>query len=168
MGLQWCPNPDHYTDSKLASQMRNSIMHIATLRSANPTLLTSLVWCGRGLNPSLPRPKQTLYHETMLAVPKNKQQLGSTGSHWPTHVANPKLLLYWVIQQMFKQIKSSQLSPIYIVTSTCKRCKYCYIDPTESWQVLKRATLLIKGKQPHLYWSWTSGKGCRRDISTPG
>ncbi len=54
-----------YTDSEPSSQMPNSSIPSAKMRSANLPVFTSLVWCGRGSNPSLPHPEQKLL-TTML------------------------------------------------------------------------------------------------------
>ncbi len=49
-----------YTDSKPPTQLPNSLMPSAKLRSANLPVFTSLVWRGQGSNPGLPHPEQTL------------------------------------------------------------------------------------------------------------
>ncbi len=51
-----------YTDSEQPSRMPNSLMPSAKLRSAN--LLTSLVWCGRGSNPSRTPKGRTNHYAT--------------------------------------------------------------------------------------------------------
>ncbi len=49
MGRQWYPNPDHYPDCKPASQSL-TLMCWALRRAAEPQILMSFVWCGRGSN----------------------------------------------------------------------------------------------------------------------
>ncbi len=48
-GKQWCPNPDHYSDSE---QARRSLILLcwALSRAAEPQILTSFVWRGQGSN----------------------------------------------------------------------------------------------------------------------
>ncbi len=48
-GKQWCPNPDHYSDSE---QARRSLTLLcwALSRAAEPQILTSFVWRGQGSN----------------------------------------------------------------------------------------------------------------------
>ncbi len=48
-GKQWCPNPDHYSDSEPARQSLTPLCW-ALSRAAEPKILTSFVWRGRGSN----------------------------------------------------------------------------------------------------------------------
>ena len=48
-GRQWCPNPDHYPDSEPASRSL-TLLCWALSRAAEPQILTSFVWRGRGSN----------------------------------------------------------------------------------------------------------------------
>ncbi len=48
-GKQWCPNPDHYSDSKLARRSL-TLLCWALSRAAEPQILTSFVWRGWGSN----------------------------------------------------------------------------------------------------------------------
>ncbi len=51
---------DHLYWLRAASQLPNSLMPSAKLRSANLPVFTSLVWHGRGSNPGLQHPERTL------------------------------------------------------------------------------------------------------------
>ena len=48
-GKQWCPNPDHYSDSEPARRSL-TLLCWALSRAAEPQILTSFVWRGRGSN----------------------------------------------------------------------------------------------------------------------
>ena len=52
---------NHYTDSEQASRLSNLLVPSAKLRKANFPVFTSLVWCGRGTNPSLLHPATNHY-----------------------------------------------------------------------------------------------------------
>ena len=52
-GMQWCPNPDHYPDSKPASRSLTPLCW-ALSRAAELQILTSFVWHGRGWNHQTP------------------------------------------------------------------------------------------------------------------
>ncbi len=48
-GKQWCPNPDHYSDSEPA-RWSLTLLCWAQSRAAELQILTSFVWCDRGSN----------------------------------------------------------------------------------------------------------------------
>ncbi len=48
-GKQWCPNQDHYPDSEPANRSL-TYLRWALSRAAEPQILTSYVWRGRGSN----------------------------------------------------------------------------------------------------------------------
>ncbi len=48
-GKQWCPNPDHYSDSEPVKRSL-TLLCWALSRAAEPQILTSFVWCGRRSN----------------------------------------------------------------------------------------------------------------------
>ncbi len=52
-GKQWCPNPDHYSDSEPARRALTLLCWTLS-RAAEPQILTSFVWRGRGSNHQLP------------------------------------------------------------------------------------------------------------------
>ncbi len=58
MGKQWCPNSDHYSDSEPARQSL-TLLCWALSRAAEPQILTSFVWRGRGL-PGIDEREQSL------------------------------------------------------------------------------------------------------------
>ncbi len=59
MGRQWCPNPDHYTDSEPAIRSLTRLCW-ALSRAAEPQILSSFVWRSRGSNHQPPACTTTL------------------------------------------------------------------------------------------------------------
>ncbi len=74
-GKQWCPYPDHYSDSEPA---RRSLTLCRALRAAEPQILTSFVWRSLGSNHQPP------------ACQANAQPL-----HYPAAVLLSGMLYFW-------------------------------------------------------------------------
>ncbi len=74
-GKQWCPNPDHYSDSEPA---RRSLTRLcwALSRAAEPQILTSFVWRGRGSNhqpPACRANAQPLHYPAAVLLGREEQ-----------------------------------------------------------------------------------------------
>ncbi len=81
-GKQWCPNPDHYSDSESARRSL-TLMCWAPSRAAEPQSLTSFVWRGRGSNhqpPACPANAQPQhYPDAVKTLRKLLLKLEATG-----------------------------------------------------------------------------------------
>ncbi len=67
-GREWCPNPDHYPDSELASWSLTPLWW-ALSRAVEAQILTSFIWRGRGSNhqsPSCQANSQPLHYQAVV------------------------------------------------------------------------------------------------------
>ncbi len=77
-GKQWCPNLDHYSDSEPARRSL-TLLCWALSRAAEPQILTSFVWRGRGSNhQAFPHAKRTLNHYTTRPRSLTKVSISDT------------------------------------------------------------------------------------------
>ncbi len=84
-GKQWCPNTDHYSDSERARRSL-ALMRLALSRAAEPQILTSFVWRGRGSNhqpPACQANAQPLHYPDAVTNRRKCPVLNSNPWPWP-------------------------------------------------------------------------------------
>ncbi len=83
-GMQWCPNPDHYPDSELASWSL-TLMCWALSRAAEPLIWTSFFWFDTVVDwtTNLPHARQMLklLHYPAMVMRKMNRKLPVTWSY---------------------------------------------------------------------------------------
>ncbi len=85
-GGQGCPNPDHYPDFEPAS--RSVTMCWALSRAAEPQILTSFVWLGRGSNhqpPACQANAQPLHYRAAVVSDVERWDMLPDGSVLPSY-----------------------------------------------------------------------------------
>ncbi len=93
-GKQWCPNPDHYSDSEPARRFP-TLLCWALSRAAEPQILTSFVWRGRGSNhqpPACQANAQPLHYPAAVFSSGRKTVLLTLTKNWPNSCRNQPYL----------------------------------------------------------------------------
>ena len=134
-GKQWCPNPDHYSDSETVRQSL-TLMCWALSRAAEPQMLTSFVWRDRGSNHQPP------------ACQTNAQPL-----HYPAALYREK----WMCQRDFIVRLTNQARPPELRWNSCQRrslspwardranaTDFNTARGTRAWELLWHISLMIK------------------------